>query len=204
MGRLTIATLMLLAASSLTPESVAQESGGRKAGIHLTDEQRRQYEQCLGAVERLQAEVRALSTPTSRPEPSITTYAKHRSEIRLAAISVRKCHAIFSASLTQEQRTGTKEVLLQLNHAWSGILRHFLALDDDLNQHQLDSGRLMLHVQELNRLVDEYVERYRKLGAYAAALRRSLPPHTRAPQPRFALATSETMNLAALTRFDQI
>lgn len=159
MGRLTIAIVMLLAASSLTRADVGDN------GMQFSEKQRRHYEQCFGEVERLQAEVRALSKAPSLPEPAINTYAKQRSAIRLAAFSVRKCHSAFLTSLSQEQRTGLKDSLGQLKSTWTGIQRHLLTLDDDLNQHLLDNGRLMLHVQELGQFVDEYLERYRKLGS---------------------------------------
>lgn len=163
MGRLTIATIMLLTLSSLTLADAGKKAGDSSAGVQFSEKQQLQYEQCLAAVECLQAEVRALSTPPSRPEPAITTYAKHRTEVRLAAISVRNCHSRLLTSFSQEQRTALKQNLGQMKDTWSGVQRHLLTLDDDLNQHLLDNGRLMLHVQELGRFVDEYLERYRKL-----------------------------------------
>lgn len=202
MRRLTIVTVMLLAASSLTLADVGQD-GDNNSGTQLTAPQRRQYQQCLSAIERLEAEVRALSATPSQPEPAINTYSKHRSAIRLAAISVRKCHTAFSGSLTREQRTATTKILEQLGHSWSEIQRHLLTLDDDLNQHLLDNGRLMLHVQELERVVDAYLERYRKLGTDTAALRSMIRPYSRANQLHFAFATGEATKLAALAHLDQ-
>ena len=162
MRRLTIVTVMLLAASSLTLGDVAQD-GDNKSGTQLTGPQRRQYQQCLSAIERLEAEVRALSATPSQPESAINIYAKQRGPIRLAATSVRKCHAVFAAGLTAEQRSAMKGPLAQLKHSWSKIQRHLITLDDDLNQHLLDNGRLVLHIQELKRSVDEFGERFRKL-----------------------------------------
>jgi hypothetical protein len=183
MGTLTIVTVMLLAASSLTLPDVGTD-GDNKTGTQLTAPQRRQYEQCLSAIQRLETEVHVLSATPSRPEPAINIYAKHRSTIRLAAISVRKCHATFSSSLTLEQRTAMKELPRQLNHTWSEIHRHLLLLDDDLNQHLLDNGRLILHAQELERLVDEYLERYRKFGTDTAVGRQPFAPRPKPAQVR--------------------
>ena len=198
MRRLTIVICILLAASTVNLADVGQD-GRNKTRTYLSAPQRRQYEQCLSAIQRLETEVRALSATPSRPEPAINIYAKNRGPIRLAATSIRKCHTGFTSSLTAEQRTAMEDMLTQLSHSWSEIQRHLLTLDDDLNQHLLDHGRLMLHVQQLERVVAAYLDRYRKLGTDTAVLRRPFPQHAQASQLRFALATGETMNLAALT-----
>lgn len=204
MGRLTIASVVLLTLSSLALADTGKKVSDSSTGVQFSEKQRIQYEQCLTAVERLRAEVRALSITPPRPEPAITTYAKHRREIRLAAISVRKCHSRLSDSFSQEQRTVLKRDLDQLKNTWSGVQRHLLTLDDDLNQHLLDNGRLMLHVQELERFVDEYHEWYRKLGSDTAAVRQSSSPQTKTRELSFVLAASEPMKLAALTYLDQV
>lgn len=162
MRRLTI-MCVLLAASILSFADVQQDTSDR-THKQLAAAQQLQYEQCLSAIERLDAEVGALSATPSRPEPAITIYAKHRGSIRLAATSVRKCHAAFSDSLTREQRRAMKEALTQLGHSSSEIQRHVITLDDDLNQHLLDDGRLVVHVQGFKRSIDEYLQQYRRFG----------------------------------------
>ena len=165
MGRLLM-IVILVAGWTAGLADVGQAASGRTTELSVS--QQRQYQECLDAILHLQAEIRALSEAPSRPEPAMTVYAKHRSPIRLAAISVRKCHAEFVRSLSPEQQTAMKQALNRMSKSLSAIQRHLLTLDDDLYQHSLDNGRFMLHVQGLQRSVDEYLERYRRIPGGSA------------------------------------
>lgn len=165
--------------------------------VQLSAAQQVQYEHCLGEIERLEREVVALSATPLKPEPAINVYARQRGPIRLAASSVSKCHKSFSRGLTHEQRAAMKETLTKLNRCWSAIQRHFVTLDDDLRQHSLDNGRLILHIQGLERFVDEYFESYRSLNADTATppgpscdARRS-PMVGRSSMPRLVLGEAQ-------------
>lgn len=141
MGRLLI-ILILVSGSTGAFADVEQAAGARAPTIDVATSQQRQYQQCLDPILHLQVEVRPHSEAPSRPEPAITVHAKHRSPIRLAAISVRKCHADLVGSLSPKQQTAMKQMSNRLNTSWSAIQRHL-----DLYQHLLDNGRFMLHFQ---------------------------------------------------------
>jgi hypothetical protein len=172
---------------------VGQAAGGRTPTTDLSILQQRQYQQCLDAILQLQAEIRALSETPSRPEPAITIYARHRSPIRLAAVSARKCHADFVRSLSSGQRTSMKEALTRLSKSWSGIQRHLVTLDDDLYQHSLDNGRFALHVERFQRAIDDYLERYRTITRESTRL----PTSSSTPSTRSALALRIGDNITA-------
>lgn len=203
MGRLLM-IVILVAGWTAGLADVGQTAGGRTPTTDLSTSQQHQYQQCLDAILHLQAEIRALSEAPSRPEPAITIYARHRSPIRLAVVSARKCHAEFVRSLSPEQRTSMKEALTRLSKFWSGVQRHLVTLDDDLYQHSLDNGRFALHVERLQRAIDDYLERYRTIARESTQLRPLLPLQTPGPNTRSAVALRIGDNITAAPLTDRL
>ena len=195
MRRLVIA--IVLTGSTFAPAAVGQVGAANERTL-LSNAQQRQYQQCVDTILHLQTEVRTLSATPSRPEPAITIYARHRSPVRLAAISVHKCYAGFVKSLSPDQRTAMKQGLRRVSNSWFGIQRHLVTLDDDLYQHSLDNGRFTLHAQGFQRAIADYLEQYRKLASENADARNT-SSMIGIPGAQRALRTGDNITVVPLT-----